>query len=401
MIFVTRAERRRAAGVAAFTLMALLLAACAGGTFNRGGQAPMSSGADIPQIGSGSVKVGMLLPLSATGNAGKTAEALKQAAELALFEFNNPDIVLVPKDDQGTAAGAQAAARELMDQGVELIIGPLFAQSVAAAAPIARERNVPIIAFSTDSNVAGRGVYLLSFLPESDVSQVVQYAAEQGRRSIAALVPENAYGTLVEGALQQAASRHNARVAMVAKYPLDRQGMVEPAKQVAALAKGPNPQVDAIMIPDGPTTLPSLVPLLTIEGVSTSAVKLLGTGQWNDPRTGREPSVVGGWFAAPDPSGFQRFSQTYASTYGGTPPRIASLAYDAVSLAAALAGQPRGQRYTQATLTNPSGFNGIDGLFRFRANGLTERGLAIHEVTSGGGSRVIRPAPTAFGPSAF
>lgn len=386
---------------ALFCIAALLLASCSSGSFNRGSQGEPEASPQLPSIGDGTVKVGLMLPLSATGNAGKTAQALKQAAELALFEFNNPDIVLIPKDTRGTAQGARAAAEALVAENVELILGPLFAQSVSAAAPVARGRDIPIIAFSTDSNVAGRGVYLLSFLPQSDVHEIVEYATSQGKRSLAALVPENAYGTLVEGALQQAAARYNARVAIIEKYPLDRQGMVEPAKRVAALAQGDSPQVDAILLPDGPTVLPSIGPLLTIEGVSPNRVKFLGTGQWNDPRTGREPTMSGGWFAAPEPAKWERFSQAYASTYGETPPRIASLSYDAVSLAAALAKQPPGQRFAQTVLTNPSGFNGIDGIFRFRANGLNDRGLAIHEVVNGGGSRVIKPAPTAFGPSSF
>lgn len=396
-------DRVRRALLASLTgALGLALASCATGNLTGGGDSPgVGSAQTFDAIGTGSVKVALLLPLSANGNAGTTAKALKEAAELALFEFNNPDIVLIPRDTQGTAAGAAAAAQAAIAEGAELIIGPLFAHSAAAVGPVARNANVPVIAFSTDSNVAGRGVYLLSFLPEDDITQVMRYAASKGKRSFAALLPENAYGTLAEGAVRQAAAQTQGRVIAVEKYPLDTQAMMEPAKNLAEVAKGPAPQADAVLIPDGPGVAPTLAPLLALNGVDLKKVKLLGSGQWNDPRMGKEPALQGGWFAAPDPAGWRSFVTRFQATYGAQPPRIATLSYDAVSLAAALARQPQGQRYTAENLTNSSGFSGVDGIFRFQPSGLNQRGLAILEVQAGGDARVIQAAPKSFAAQSF
>lgn len=381
----------------------ILLSGCSGSDFLSSGFGALEEPKPVQTfgtIGSGSVKVALLLPMSAAGNAGTTAKALKQAAELALFEFNNPDIVLIPKDTQGTAAGATAATQQAIADGVELIVGPLFAQSVAAAGTVARNANIPVVAFSTDSNVAGRGVYLLSFLPNDDIAQIAEYAVGQGKSSFAALLPEDAYGTLAEGVLRQQAAQLRARVAAIEKYAPDGQAMAEAAKRIAAAARGPQPTVSAILMPDGPSALPSLAPILTGNGVDPNKVKFLGSGQWDDPKIGTETALVGGWYAAPDPAGWRAFASRYQSNYGTPPPRIASLAYDAVSLAAALASRQPGQRYTADTLTNPNGFSGVDGVFRFQSNGLNERGLAILEVQPGGG-RVIRPAPKSFAARSF
>jgi len=389
--------------VLVLTGFAFLLAACSTGNLNRGGFGNIGTGqsAQFDAIGSGTVKIGLLLPITANGNAGRTAKALKEAAELALFTFNNPDIILIPKDTRGTAAGAAAAATELVNEGAELIIGPVFAESVSAASAITRQANIPMIAFSTDSNVAGRGVYLLSFLPENDINQIIAYAVAQGKRSFAAILPQNAYGTIVQGAFQQAVLRNGGQVVAIETYPLDRQGMMEPAQRISEVANGDTPQADAILIPDGPNVIPSLTPLLTIHGVKPDMVKFLGSGQWDDERARREPSLRGGWYPSADPTGFQEFSNQFQATYGSEPPRLASLAYDAVNLVSTLATQPQGQRFTDAALTNPGGFQGVDGIFRFLTNGLNERGLSIMEVTEGGGNRVLQPAPQAFGPRAF
>jgi hypothetical protein len=127
----------------------------------------------------------------------------------------------------------------------------------------------------------------------------------------------------------------------------------------------------------------------------TPSVKLLGTSLWNDAATQREPMLAGAWYAAPNDSQWRGFAERYASTYGGRPPRIASLAYDAMSLVALLAkGEPY-QRYTEKAITDPNGFAGVDGIFRFRFDGAIERGLQVMEVAPEG-ARVVDPAPRTF-----
>src|SRR5207237_10023457 len=133
-----------------------------------------------------------------------------------------PNIQRVIKEDGGSGQGAQQGTQQALEQGAEMILGPLFAQSVPATAQLARARGVPGIAFSTDSSVAGRGVYLLSFLPESDVNRIVEYSASVGKRSFAALLPENAYGNVVEASFKQAVGRRGGRIIAFEKYGTDR-----------------------------------------------------------------------------------------------------------------------------------------------------------------------------------
>src|SRR5205823_5656090 len=106
----------------------------------------------------GQVKVALVLPLSASGNAGLAAQSMKNAAEMALAEFQNPNIQLLIKDDSGSAQGAQQGAQQALDEGAEIVLGPLFALSVPATAQLTRARGISVIAFSTDSSIAGRGV---------------------------------------------------------------------------------------------------------------------------------------------------------------------------------------------------------------------------------------------------
>ena len=376
---------------------AVLLAGCSG-NFSLGDLLPNSSPTPPSQptssIGTGQVKVGLILPLSGSGNAGVAAQSMRNAAEMALAEFNSPDLQLLIKDDGGRAPGAQQAAQQVLDEGAEIILGPLFALTVTPVGQVARARNVPVIAFSTDANVAAHGVYLLSFLPESDVDRIITYAASQGRRSYAALVPDNAYGTVVEAAFKQAVPRRGGQIVALERYPLDKAQMQGPIRKVAQAAA----RADAIFIPDGAEAVGAAVQTLIAGGVDTKRVQLLGTGLWEDAQVFSNPQLDGGWYAGPDSSGFRNFSARYRARYGQDPVRTASLSYDAVALVAALVKTQGKQRFTDEVLTNASGFAGIDGLFRFRPDGTNQRGLAVLRVSPTGG-QTVSPPPKAFGAS--
>src|SRR6478736_151488 len=379
---LTRATRRSALGL---LLGTPLLSACAGvqqslSQFSN----PFSSSSPPPAQPGGP-------PQQATtaGNGGLAAQSMRNAAEMALAEFQNPNIQLLIKDDNGSPQGAQAGAQQAVDEGAEIILGPLFAQSVPAVAQVARTRGISVIAFSTDSSIAGRGVYLLSFLPESDVNRIIEYSASIGKRSVAVLVPDNAYGNVVEAAVKAAVPRRGGRIVAFERYGADR---ATPARAVAQQLGS----ADALFIADDGDAVVTVADAMTAAGANLRNIQLLGTGLWDSPRVYANANLQGGLYAAPDPAGFRGFSGRYRTKFGGEPVRTATLAYDAVALVAALARTQGPTRFSADVLTNPSGFAGIDGLFRFRADGTNERGLAVMKVTTGGGVAVAG-SPKSFG----
>jgi branched-chain amino acid transport system substrate-binding protein len=156
-------------------------------------------------------------------------------------------------------------------------------------------------------------------------------------------------------------------------------------------------QIDALFIAEQAENMAPLAQLLGANGIDGKRVQILGTGLWNDARVLNLPALQGAWFAAPDGAGYNAFAGRYRAKFGAEPARIATLAYDAVSLAAALARTQGAQRFSDSVLTNSSGFNGVDGVFRFTAEGLNERGLAVMQIGNGVAS-VLAPAPKSFGP---
>lgn len=352
--------------------------------------------ATAPGMGGGkAVKIAMLLPLGGFGPSAMVAKSLKQAGEMALFERDNPNVQLLVKDDGGTPEGARAAADQAIKDGAEIILGPLLSKAVAGAAPSARAAKVPVLAFSNDPNVAGNGIYLMSFMARPEVERIVSFAASRGKRRFAALIPADAYGDMVEPAFRAAVARAGGILVHVERYPVAANGMLEPVKRVAEQIRSADQAgapVEALFVPGGQDSLPQLAPLIAYNGIDPKRVQLIGTGAWDFPNIGREQALAGGWYPSPDPRGWQDFSARFAKTFGQAPPRIASLAFDAVTMAVTLSAQPVGQRFTVAALTSPQGFAGVDGTVTFSVDGVSERRLAVLEVQQYG-NNVIDAAP--------
>jgi branched-chain amino acid transport system substrate-binding protein len=338
------------------------------------------------KIGSGPVKLALIAPLTQASGPSVVGAALRNAAQLAYADSGSNDVSILVRDDHSTPAGAAAAAQAAVNDGAEIILGPVFAASVKEASRVAKTAGRPVIAFSTDSSAAAHGTYLLSFLVENYVERIIDFSAQHGKKSAAALIPESDYGTIALGAFQQSAANHGLRVVTIERYKPGAPG--EAVRHIAAVAE----QIDTLFIPDNAEGMTAVAHELTAANLNTQQVQVIGTGLWNDPRVLKLPALQGAWFSAPDNSGFNAFASRYRARFNIDPPRIATQAYDAVSLAIALARSQGSQRFSESVLTNASGFNGADGVFRFRADGTSDRGLSVLEI-SGGQARVISPAP--------
>ena len=370
------------------------------------------------------VPVGLLVPL--TGPQAEVGKAMLDAAQMALFDMADERMTLMPRDTGGTPEGARRAARDLLDAGVKILLGPLLAASVSAVAPEARAAEVPVVAFSTDRTVAGDGIFVLGLLPDEQVERVVAFARSRGHLRFAALAPDTPYGETVVRALRRAAARRGGVVIQIetygaasdaaevvrrlANYGTRRAALEAQIRDLEAQSDEVSRQAlprllaletigdvpfDAIFIPEGGARLRALAPLLPYYDIDPAKVQILGTGQWDDPALGTEPALVGGWFAAPPPLARAEFVARFEELYGRPAHRLATLAYDATALAAVLAQSEDGPDFSIAALTAEHGFAGVDGIFRLLPEGITERGLAVLEMQRNE-LRVVSPAPEVF-----
>ena len=381
-----RALRRPIPALLLLLLLAVALVGCTGKGSPGSGRQP--DGNDAGK--SAQIKVALLLPLS--GKFAGTGKSMENAAHMAVMESGSRNLTVLSFDTEGSAQGASAAARKAIRAGARLIVGPLFRAGVAAVKRRAARAKINVVAFSNSESVAGGNVFLLSFPLRQQVDRIVRHAAANGFTGIGVLAPASATGERVVMYAEAAAQRHGAQIGRTAFYSGRR---AQTRKRIEAFAEAP--PYRAVLIHAAGDRLRTVAGLLALNDVVPPDYQFLGMSNWNDPSLRSEDVLRGGWFAAPEPAVSARFAGRYEQNFKARPGRFASMAYDAIALAATLAKQARPKRnpFTRRALTDPSGFLGADGIFRFGENGLIERGLAVLEVTRRG-FRVIDPPRASF-----
>lgn len=341
-------------------------------------------------IGSGNVRVSLLVPKTIPGAAAGIATELRNGAAMAMQDFGQSRIQLVIKDTQGQAAASQSAAAEAVAEGSSLVLGPLFAANVSAASGATLPASVPILAFSTDATVARRGVYLFSYTPQADTNRIIRYASSLGRRSVLAFLPINPEGNLRERLIREAAGSNGMRVSLV-RYQRSEEGIQTAITEAVQTVQ----TVDSIYIPEG-GPIPSLILSgLKRNGADLTGKQVLGAGSWESVKTS-DPHVQGAVYPGRDIAVFNRFATRYQSRFGAKPGVQAAIAYDAVTLVSELARiNGAANPFPQSALESQRGFQGVNGAFRIRPNGITQRGLAVYRIENGGG-RLVEPAVSSF-----
>ena len=322
-------------------------------------------------------------------------------------------LLLIPLDTKGTSDGAKTAAQSGLSQGAELILGPVFAEEVKAVKPLAAQAQKSMIAFSTDWRLADSNTFMMGFLPFDQVERIKQYAASKGVNTVGTIFPQTDYGQAVDSTYQKSTARYRLKTTSTMRIPVPGGNTAAAlrafsnydnrAKLEGSGLQAPLP-FQAVFMPLSGDQAALIAAQAARIGMTNRSVKFMGTGLWDDAAANQEPALQGAWYAAPSPAQRAGFVERYKGLYGATPERLASLGYDAAALASVLAqnglrtsGQPD---FHAAAITNPNGFAGIDGIFRFYSNGLVERGLAVLEVRPGG-SAVIEDAPRTFQRQSF
>ncbi len=320
-------------------------------------------------------KVALLLPLS--GRHSSIGQSMQKAAEMSLFDHAGDRLNVSMYDTQSTPQGAQLAAQRAVNEGVGLILGPVFSDHVQNVSGIARRAGVNVVSFSNNKSIAGSGVYTLGFSPEDQINAIVRYAAEQGKRSIAVMIPRNAYGSLVEKTVRNAQANLGISVEFVS-YSLETDQLIKDLNPLRTMS------IDALFIPEGGRALSQIISTALYQEMSFDGIQLLGTGQWDDRSVIENRTLHGAWVASSNPVNRNTFDQKYRTAYGEAPNRLATLAYDSVSMLAVLRRHNGTSAFSTNSLTQNRGFDGVDGVFRLQQSGVSERKLAILTVTPGG-----------------
>jgi ABC-type branched-subunit amino acid transport system substrate-binding protein len=374
-----------------FVLLALcagVLAACQVGV-------PGGSG---PRVRAGApIQVALLLPYgSASAGDEIVARSLENAARLAASEFEGVQLEITVYNTAADPAQAATVARQAIQQGARVIVGPLRSDAAAAVGVAVSNSNVAVLSFSNNTEIAGGNVFVLGHTYDNTASRIASYAVRQGRNRIVVLHAQNLAGEVARDAVQQAVSRVGGTVAGVVSYEFSQQGVVQALPEVMSTIRSTDAN-GLVITAEASAALPLFAQLLPENGLDLEEVRVMGLTRWDVPSQTLELSgLQGGWFALPDPDANAAFNARYTAAYGDAPHVLAPIAYDAMRAIAETAAEAGA--IGVAELTASTGFAGANGVFRLRADGTVERAMAIATVLENQVS-IIDPAPGRLGAS--
>ncbi len=394
-MFAVLSSARKTALRACMILSTLALAAC-----DPAMMPGASGGGSGPRVDSSQpVPVALLLPRSDQG-AGAVARSLENAARLAIADLDGVEIDLRVYDTGGNPQQAASQAQAAVDGGARIILGPLFAEAANAAGVAVSDEGVNILAFSNNTSIAGGNVFVLGQTFRTTANRLMGYAAGQGRNRVLIVHPENVEGQFGRNAIQAAAAANGVTVAGVESFAFSEQGVVSAVPRIRSTASVAS--ADSVFLTSTAAgALPLLLQLMPETGISPASTQYIGLARWDvPPQTMSLPGAEGGWFAIPDPARSAAFASRYQAAYGASPHPLAGLAYDGIAAVGSLAASGRADAFGRGALTQGAGFEGTGGIFRLRADGTNERGLAVATIRNRQVA-VIDPAPRSFGGAGF
>jgi type II secretory pathway pseudopilin PulG len=347
------------------------------------------------------VPVALLVP-SGTGQASDSvlARALENAARLAISDLDGVRIDLRVYPTTGQPADAAAVAVRAVNEGARILLGPVFGAEANAAGLAVARSGVNVLSFSNNADVAGGNVFVLGPTFQNTANRLVRYAVSQGRSRIVVVHERTTAGEVGRRAIAQAVAGSRATLVGTTSFEFSQSGVVAAVPTIAATVR--STAADALFLTsDNDGALPLLTQLLSESGISRETTQFIGLTRWDiPPATLALPGIQGGWFAMPDPELSARFAARYTQAFGEGPHPIAGLAYDGIAAIGALVQAGRGDALTREALTQPSGFVGVNGVFRLLPDGTNERGLAVAQVRNSQ-VFVIDPAPRSFAGAGF
>ncbi|MCX5615837.1 penicillin-binding protein activator [Bombella sp. TMW 2.2559] len=376
-------------------------------------------------------RVGLIVPLS--GPHAAIGQRMRDAARLALPETQAPPMDIF---DSAQPDGPAHAAQQALDAGDRIVLGPLTTGDTQAISSVLQPAGVPELAFTSDGTQARPGVWVMGLTPEQQVRRLVDAARLDGRKRFAAFLPDTALGHSMGEGLTLACQEAGLEVPQVVFHSSDIDDITQKMAQLSrrpvspsvppsqAAGDGPSaadpmaenddaggtatqtdaqgqssgngasgdaaspPPFDALLLGDTGLELARVIAALKNDQVLVPQVRILGPMLWRS-FDGKLGDLRGAWYVAFDEKQRSGYVQSYQNVYHQRPSPVADFAYDAAALAGALIRQ---NKLDVATLTQPKGYVGVNGLFHLRSDGRLIRALAIYQIAPGGGSQMIVPA---------
>jgi ABC-type branched-subunit amino acid transport system substrate-binding protein len=346
------------------------------GSATSGGPTSAAAAKANLTLGTGSTKVTMLLPLSAPGSTGENGRKMYDGARLAMADLGDKLLTLTIQDTRGDSAYAKDLAVKAITSGTaKVVIGPSELAAAQHLAKLSGTKRPPVLALA-DNFAGGAGVYSVRLSEADSAAAGAAAIAGKGAKKFVLMVPAGADSGAIESRVANALSIYGATLAVTLPYSAT-DGGAKVVSDMSSLVEAP----DAVVVACGDGTPTAVLAALKAKGIPGKAVTLIGTDRWLERPM--DPLYEGAYIATLDESETGPIADRFKATYNYQPDVNVAYAYDMIALSAGIASSAGPDGFNKKVLENTTGFRGSTGLFRFRADGSSQRSMPFFKVEKG------------------
>ncbi|MDR0741465.1 MAG: penicillin-binding protein activator [Rickettsiales bacterium] len=375
--------------------------------------------------------IAVLLPLS--GNNSAVGHGISTSIEMAFLQHKHENISVTFHDVSGSRLQKQSAIANALAVHPDIVIGPVFAEDARLVREMKPDK-LPVLSFTSDASAIGDGVMTMALIPAQSVEAIIKEMQKDGSQSVVIMAPKTSSGERMAGAALLAGNIYDMPVAGLFYYAEGNSDSIKHAVQKASmyaartaandkareilsdilvketltsaekssinnqlakldksdtLGKAP---FDAALFLGNAGDTKAIASFLRYFDVAPRDARFYGTALWDDTELLSDLSMAGAKYAVL-PQQSEGFAKLYEHISGHKPSRLDTFGFDAANLAI---GMLHSNKPAAAYLLDPSGYNGLDGLFRLKPDGASERALQIVELTGGAVPHISRAATTNF-----
>ena len=373
-------------------------------TYDEENKTDINNDNELNQI----INIGLMLPL--TGPHYSIGQSLLNASQLALYTSKNSNINFIVKD-VGETKNLTKSFYELVNDDVELIVGPVFSEKLKVLNPMSRDENVKLISFSNNIDITSKNLSAFGLSPEDEIEKLFRYCDSKNLKRIKVILPENIYGNKIKDKILNLKKLDLNIDSKFFYYDPKNPDFYEVSKRVAnyetrkenlkneisrlseftdEISKAKIKKLkkldtygelnfDALLIIVNKfDELISFSSVLPYYDVDPKKIQYLGTSTWNKTAILKEPSLNGGIFTDIDQDSLEKFINHYEKYFKEKPHELAAFAFDIIGLIAKL--QSKDGSLTKLKTIETVSYSGVTGKFRLLNSGRTSRTPEIYKI---------------------
>ena len=349
------------------------------------------------------LKIGVLLPLS--GKFQNIGESFLKSIQLALLEVGNKNIKIYPKDSKGNALDAYDSAKEFEEMGINIVLGPIFYESIVELEKI---NNITFISFTNKATSIPKNVISFGVNVDSQIKVLKEYFKKIEASKTLFLSPNSEFEQQSESIKKKDILKFyrtysydtnpkkiTAQIGKITKYKerkrdlekriniLEKSDLYKDKNELKILEQKHTLgklNFDSVVILDFGERLKSVLSSFMFSDVSSEEVNFFTLNQWFDESLFNESAMQNLYFPSIDFKNLKKFNKKYEKTFGEKPNKVSILAYDALGLIY-YCWYNNNKNFNSSQLYNKNGFKGLQGKFVIK-NNFSKQNLKIYKVSN-------------------